>query len=113
MLEQTLIVNGQPSRSSAWRRAGFEGTTLGAQPQVFVPITHARRDAPGLQGLRRSRTHLLGVSVRAAQAGRDGRAGRAALERPYTPIINDVEAPLQKGMSEQTMARFTAKTDRW
>jgi hypothetical protein len=27
----------------------------------------------------------------------------------YKPIINDVEAPLQQGMSEQTMARFKAK----
>ena len=30
---------------------------------------------------------------------------------PYRAIINDVEAPLQKGMSEQTMARFKAKDD--
>jgi predicted permease len=29
---------------------------------------------------------------------------------PYKAIINDVEAPLQKGMSEQTMARFRART---
>ena len=28
---------------------------------------------------------------------------------PYHTIINDVEAPLQKGMSAQTMARFQAK----
>ena len=28
----------------------------------------------------------------------------------YRPIINDVEAPLQKGMSDQTMARFKART---
>jgi predicted permease len=28
---------------------------------------------------------------------------------PYHTIVNDVEAPLQKGMSPQTMARFTAK----
>jgi predicted permease len=27
----------------------------------------------------------------------------------YKPIINDVEAPLQKGMSDQTMARFRAR----
>ena len=28
---------------------------------------------------------------------------------PYHTIVNDVEAPLQKGMSPQTMARFKAK----
>ena len=34
---------------------------------------------------------------------------RAAFNVPYHAIVNDVEAPLQKGMSEQTMARFKAK----
>ena len=34
---------------------------------------------------------------------------RAAIDAPYHAIVNDVEAPLQKGMSEQTMARFKAK----
>ena len=28
---------------------------------------------------------------------------------PYHTIITDVEAPLQKGMSPQTLARFQAK----
>ena len=32
-----------------------------------------------------------------------------AINGPYRAIINDVEAPLQKGMSEQTMVRFRAK----
>jgi predicted permease len=34
---------------------------------------------------------------------------RTALNGPYHTIINDVEAPLQKGLSDQTMARFRAK----
>src|SRR5262249_51624791 len=34
---------------------------------------------------------------------------RTALSVPYHNIVNDVEAPLQKGMSEQTMTRFKAK----
>src|SRR5262249_3451724 len=33
-----------------------------------------------------------------------------ALNGPYHAILNDVEAPLQKGMSPQTLARFKAKT---
>jgi len=35
---------------------------------------------------------------------------RTAINVPYHAIINDVEAPLQSGMSEKTMARFKAKT---
>src|SRR5438445_286146 len=34
---------------------------------------------------------------------------RVALATPYHAIVNDVEAPLQKGMSPQTLARFNAK----
>ncbi len=41
-----------------------------------------------------------GVSIEQARAPLNGRT-RA--------IINDVEAPLQKGMSDATMARFKAK----
>ena len=35
---------------------------------------------------------------------------QAALATPYHNIVNDVEAPLQRGMSDQTMARFKART---
>jgi predicted permease len=41
-----------------------------------------------------------GVSLAQASTG---------LNALYHPIINDVEAPLQKGMSDQTMGRFKAK----
>jgi predicted permease len=34
---------------------------------------------------------------------------RTQLNVPYHAIINDVEAPLQRGMSDQTMARFKAR----
>jgi predicted lysophospholipase L1 biosynthesis ABC-type transport system permease subunit len=35
---------------------------------------------------------------------------RVGINAVYHPIINDVEAPLQKGMSSQTLTRFKAKT---
>jgi hypothetical protein len=34
---------------------------------------------------------------------------RTAINVPYSHIVTDVEAPLQRGMSDQTMARFKAK----
>ena len=34
---------------------------------------------------------------------------QTAINVPYRQIVNDVEAPLQQGMSDQTMARFKAK----
>ena len=88
---------------------GFNGTTLGNNPDVFVPITHARPDEPRVQRLRES-PQLLGLPVR-APASRACRSNRrtVAINGPYHAIVNDVEAPLQKGMSDQTMARFKAK----
>ena len=55
---------------------------------------------PGFKGFD-NRRQLLGLSVRATQARRDDRAGaRRPINAVYAPIINDVEAPLQKGMSD-------------
>ncbi|MGD8277558.1 MAG: ADOP family duplicated permease, partial [Gemmatimonadota bacterium] len=42
--------------------------------------------------------------------GADLEQSTAALNVLYSSIVNDVEAPLQTGMSDQTMERFRAKT---
>src|SRR3990170_4204554 len=39
VLNDTLIVNGQHLTIVGVAPEGFDGTTLGARPQVFVPIT--------------------------------------------------------------------------
>ena len=77
--------------------------------EVFVPITMRGADGARLQRVRQP-PQLLGLPLRAA-ASRASRSSRrsAAINAPYRAIINDVEAPLQTGMSEQTMARFRAK----
>ncbi|MEZ5287517.1 MAG: ABC transporter permease [Vicinamibacterales bacterium] len=111
ILDQTLIVNGQALTVIGVAPRGFEGTTLGAQPAVFVPLTmrgemeQAFRE-PGFENRRQYWAYLFarlapGVSIDQA---------RVALNGPYRAIINDVEAPLQNGLSDQTMAQFRAKT---
>src|SRR5258705_705446 len=42
VLNQGLIVNGLTLTIVGVTPRGFDGTTLGTKPQVFVPITHAR-----------------------------------------------------------------------
>ena len=80
-----------------------------SKPQVFVPITMRGHDAAGLRRLRQP-PQLLGLPLRAPEARRLASSRRAtAINVPYRAILNDVEAPLQQGMSEQTMARFKAK----
>jgi predicted permease len=109
VLNQPLIVNGQPMTIVGVAPRGFEGTTLGVQPHVYVPMTmrHAMEAifGPSLTSRRAYWAYAFarlkpGVSVEQASA---------SLNVAYAAIINDVEAPLQKGLSDQTMKLFRAR----
>src|SRR2546426_10811404 len=86
---------------------GFNGTTLGVKPQVFAPITMRGFSQP-FKGFDNRRSYWAYLFAR-LKPGVSIEQARVALATPYRTIINDVEAPLQKGMSPQTLARFTAK----
>lgn len=109
VLNDALVVNGQSLTIVGVAPRGFDGTTLGSQPEVFVPITLRAVMEPGFEGFDNRRTYWAyvfgrlkpGVSIAQATAGINGL---------YKAIINDVEAPLQTGMSDQTMSRFKART---
>ncbi len=106
---KTMVVNGRTFSILGVAPEGFEGTTLGARPQVYVPLTmwaaitgstnsrFERRNAYWLYlfGRRKPDATLAQVD--------------AALNGLYQPIVNEVEVPLQQGMSDQTMQRFRAK----
>ena len=108
VLGQALVVNGQSMTIVGVAPKGFEGTTLGNKPLVFVPISMRGLLSIGFRGFENRRNYWMylfgrlkpGVSLAQAAGG---------LNAVYHPIITDVEAPLQKGMSDQTMARFKAK----
>ena len=106
---QQLIVDGRSMTIIGVAPKGFEGTTLGIEPEVFVPITTR---LPMIQDWPDAMTSRLdywvyvfarlapGVSMERAQM-----LGNAV----YRPIIHDVDAPLQHGMSDAAMKRFRAK----
>ena len=108
VLNQAIVINGQSMTIVGVAQKGFTGTTLGNEPKVFVPITMREQMSPGWKGFDNRRSYWAylfgrvkpGVSIDQARAG---------LNAVYKPIINDVEAPLQKGMSDQTLERFKAK----
>jgi predicted permease len=108
VLNQTMIVNGQILTIVGVAPRGFNGTTLGSRPQVFVPITLRAFMEPGFKGFDNRRSYWAYVFGR-LRPGTSIESARAALGTQYKAIVNDVEAPLQKGMSDQTMARFRAK----
>jgi predicted permease len=105
---RTIVVNGQSLNIVGVAPRGFEGTTLGSRPLVFVPISMRGLLSVGFRGFENRRSYWaylfgrLKPGVSLAQA-------RAGLNALYHPILTDVEAPLQKGMSEQTLARFKAR----
>lgn len=109
VLGQTIVVNGQALTIIGVAPQGFEGTTLGTRPQVFVPLTMRGLMSPGWKGFENRQSYWLYVFGR-LKPGVSLAQASTRLNALYQPIINDVEAALQKGMSDQTLARFKAKT---
>ena len=108
VLGQTMIVNGQYLTIVGVAPEGFDGTTLGAKPQVFVPITLRGLLNPGFNGFHNRRSYWAYVFAR-LRPGVTIDDARTQLNVPYRAVINDVEAPLQRGMSDQTLERFRAR----
>ena len=108
VLNSTITVNGQALTIVGVAPRGFSGTTLGAEPDVFVPITMRGLMVPGWKGFDRRQSYWAYLFAR-LKPGVSLEQARTAINVPYRAIVNEVEAPLQKGMSDQTMARFRAK----
>jgi predicted permease len=108
VLGDTLVVNGRHMTIVGVAPRGFAGTTLGSKPQVFVPITMRGFVQPGFDGFENRRSYWAYLFARLAPGVTVDQA-RAAINVPYRAIVNDVEAPLQEGMSDQTMARFRTR----
>ena len=108
VLNDTIIVNGQSLTIVGVAPRDFTGTTLGSTPQVFVPITLRGLLQPGFKGFDERRNYWVYTFAR-LKPGVSLDQAKTAINVPYRQIVNDVEAPLQKGMSDQTMARFKAK----
>ena len=107
VLDAKMIVNGQPMTIVGVAPRGFDGTTLGSKPEVFVPITLRGLMQPNFKGFDDRKSYWAYLFAR-LKPGVSIEQARAAINVPYRALINDVDAPLQK-MSEQTLARFKAK----
>ena len=106
---QTITMNGQRLEIIGVAAEGFTGTTAGSRVKAYAPITlSAVLSQATTRRFTERRSYWIyafgrrkpGVSLAQAKAG---------LEATYRPIITDVEAPLQLGMSAQTLASFRKK----
>ena len=109
VVNKTLIVNGQAMTIVGVAPEGFDGTTFGPRPLVFAPITMRALMTPRFGGGFDNRRSYWAYLFARLKPGVSLESARTAINGPYAAIINDVEAPLQKGMSDQTMARFRKK----
>jgi len=107
VLNQPLTVNGQTMTIVGVAPRRFDGTTLGVKPEVFAPITLRGFSQP-FKGFDNRRSYWAYLFAR-LKPGVSIEQARAAMATPYHSILNDVEAPLQTGMSEATLTRFRAK----
>ena len=81
---RTLVVNGKPLTIVGVGPRGFHGTTVGERPLVFVPITFRWLSNPQRVPAPCGPQELLGVSVRALEAGRLAASRRQpAINVPY------------------------------
>src|SRR5437764_3912112 len=108
ILNKQVIVNGQSLTIVGVAPKGFDGTTIGLRPAVFVPITLRSVLDAGSNGWA-LRTDYWAYLFARLRPGVTLEAARASLGTQYHAIINDVEAPMQKDMSPQTLARFRTK----
>jgi len=109
VLNDTLIVNGQPLTIVGVAPRGFDGTTLGSKPEVFVPITMREVMEPIFNKAFENRRSYWAYLFARLKPGISIAQARTAINLPYRAMLTDVEAPLQKGMSEKTMALFKAR----
>jgi predicted permease len=110
ILNQTLIVNGLPMTIVGVAPEGFNGTTVGMTPNVFVPVTMIGAGWSGIASnpLTDRRNYSLYLFAR-LKPGVSIDEAAAAINGPYHNILNEIEAPLQR-MNEQSLDQFKART---
>jgi putative ABC transport system permease protein len=108
---EALVVNGKPMTVVGVAAQDFSGTTRPLSPAVFVPITFHWLDAPNAlpPNFDDRRNYWLYLFGR-LKPGISGTAAETAINATYRPILDEIEAPLQTGMTEQQLTQFRAKT---
>ena len=109
VIDQPIVINGKPFTIIGVAPKGFDGTTLGGKPAVFVPISMRGVLDPDFNGFDKRQTYWVYLFAR-LKPGVSLAQAKTGIDAVYKPIINDVEASLQKGISDKTMERFRAKT---
>ena len=108
VLDKQMIINGHPMTIVGVAPEGFSGTTLGERPYVYVPISMRGVMNNGWTGFDDRRSYWIYLFGRLKPGATIEQAG-ASINTIYSHLVNDVEVPLQKGITQKTLAQFKAK----
>src|SRR6185436_1652944 len=104
----TLVVNGQPLSVVGVAPEGFNGTTRGSRPKIFVPITLRGLMEPPFTDFENRRSYWVYLFAR-LKPGMSVQQAASDINGPYHALINDVDLPLQRGLDPARTAEFKAK----
>ncbi|HSQ28433.1 MAG TPA: ABC transporter permease [Gemmatimonadaceae bacterium] len=105
---QIISVNGRQLTILGVSAPGFEGTTTGMKPALFVPLSMRGAMSPGFNGFEDRRRYWIYLFAR-LRPGVTIEQASMQQNVVYHRIINDVELPLQKNVSQNVLARFKTK----
>ena len=105
ILNQTVLINGSALTVVGIAPAGFTGTTLGNNPAFYTPLSMHETVVPFWKWQDDRRAYWI-YSFARLRPGVTRERAEAAMNVLYRGIINEVDAPLQKGASDNYMKRF-------
>jgi len=109
VIGKTFTVNGKSTTIVGIAPDDFNGTTYGSRPAFYTAL--AMGPLLGTQSDRRiddRRSYWIYLFGRLA-SGATIEQARAQVNGVYSPILREVEAPLQRNMRDSVLARFKAK----
>ena len=109
VLGSSLVVNGRRLTIVGVAPRGFDGTTLGAPPTAYVPLTAASEIGFGGADQYQERRYAWIYLFARLKPGMTVAAAERATDAIYRQVLNDAEGPAQKEMSAQTVAAFKAR----
>ena len=109
VIGKTLTVNGQPQTIIGVAEPSFESTTFSLRPSFYSPLSMASIvGSSWIRDRENRRSYWIYAFGRLAPGATIAQASNA-INTVYSPIIRDVEAPLQTNMRDSVMSRFRAK----
>jgi predicted permease len=108
VIGKQIVINGHPMTILGVAQDGFFGSTLGERPYLFVPLSMRAVLSKGWTGFDNRNSYWIYMFGR-LKPGATMEQADASMNTVYRHLINDVEVPMQKGLSEKTLAQFKAK----